>query len=268
MARILPLIRRRAETSESPFWISYADLMTALVMLFMVVMSISMVTIAVQAMKTKEQAMVEKEQAMEVRRLAIEERRLAMEERQLREKAKIIRDKEILTVLDLLASKAEERKLDLTVNRTTHTISFGEKARFAHDSFLLSASAKKGLQAFVPLLLEVRASEAGHRWLKRVHIEGYTDETGTYLYNVYLSLNRAQAVVCALFATDLDPERRRKLRSLLMIDGATVTSIKQTREESRRVEVRLEFRQLGDKKEPLPVPEMSGGLGRCAITMQ
>ena len=265
MARILPLIRRRTETSESPFWISYADLMTALVMLFLVVMSISMVTIAVQAMEAREQAMEEKERAMEERRLAIEERRLAMEERQLREKAKMIRDKGILTVLDLLASKAEKRGVDLTVNRATHTVSFGEKARFAHDSFLLSASAKKGLQAFVPLLLDVRASEAGHRWLKRVHVEGYTDETGTYLYNVYLSLNRAQAVVCALFDTDLDPERRRKLRSLLMIDGATVTSIKKTREESRRVEVRLEFRQLGDKEEPLPVPEMSRGLGRCAI---
>jgi len=268
MARILPLIRRRAETSESPFWISYADLMTALVMLFLVVMSISMVTIAVQAMEAREQALEEKERAMEDRRLAIEERRLAMEERQLREKAKMIRDKEILSVLDLLASKAEKRALDLTVNRATHTISFGEKARFAHDSFLLSTSARKGLQAFVPLLLEVRASEAGHRWLKRVHVEGYTDETGTYLYNVYLSLNRAQAVVCALFATDLDPERRRKLRSLLMIDGATVTSIKKTREESRRVEVRLEFRQLGDKEKPLPVPEMSRGLGRCAIIME
>jgi len=220
MARILPLIRKRAETSESPFWISYADLMTALVMLFLVVMSISMVTIAVQAMEAREQA------------------------------------------------EAEKEGLDLTVNRATHTISFGEKARFAHDSFRLSASAEKGLQAFVPLLLDVHASEAGHRWLKRVHIEGYTDETGTYLYNVYLSLNRAQAVVCALFATDLDPERRRKLRSLLMIDGATVTSIKKTPEESRRVEVRLEFRQLGDKQEPLLVPEMSGGLGQCAITMK
>ncbi len=260
MARFLPLIRRRTETAESPFWISYADLMTALVMLFMVVMSISMVTIAVQALE-------DKEQSMEIRRLAIEERRLAMEERQLREEAKIIRDREILQVLDLLASKAQERGLDLTVNRTNHTISFGKKARFAHDSYRLSPSARGGLQAFVPLLLEVHSSDVGQRWLKRVHVEGYTDETGTYLYNVYLSLNRAQAVVCALFATDLDPERRRKLRSLLMIDGATVTSIKKTREESRRVEVRLEFRQLGDAEEPLPVPEMSGGLGKCAITM-
>ena len=266
MARFLPLIRRRTETAESPFWISYADLMTALVMLFMVVMSISMVTIAVQAMETREQALEEKNRAMELRRLAIEERRLVMEERQLREEAKIIRDKEILEVLDLLATKAKQRGLDLTVNRTNHTISFGEKARFAHDSYRLSPSARKDLQAFVPLLLEVRASDVGQRWLKRVHVEGYTDETGTYLYNVYLSLNRAQAVVCALFATDLDPERRRKLRSLLMIDGATVTSIKKTREESRRVEVRLEFRQLGDEEAPLPVPEMSGGLGKCAIT--
>ena len=103
MARVLPLIRKRTETSESPFWISYADLMTALVMLFLVVMSTTMVTIAVQASQARAQAVEEKQRAIEERRLAMEERRLAVEERQLREEAKLTRDKEIRTVLDLLA---------------------------------------------------------------------------------------------------------------------------------------------------------------------
>ena len=54
MARIFSFpLKRRSETVESPFWISYADLMTALVMLFLVVMSISMVAIASKELVAK-----------------------------------------------------------------------------------------------------------------------------------------------------------------------------------------------------------------------
>lgn len=238
MARILPIARSRFETAESPFWISYADLMTALVMLFMVVMSLSMITIAVQA----------------------------MEEKKAREEEKRQRETEIQEVMAQLEKESGNRALDITINRNAHTISFGGKARFALNSYQLNEEAKKSLRAFVPLLLEARQTETGGRWLKRVHIEGYTDESGTYLYNVNLSLNRAQAVVCTMMAAELNDADRRRLREMLIIDGATVTSIKSTPEESRRVEVRLEFRTLGDDEQPLPVPDMT--LGNCVIPLQ
>lgn len=229
MASILTLSRKRSEATDSPFWISYADMMTALVMLFMVVMSISMVAIA---------------------------SRPAIEKKQ--------RDAEIQEVLDKLDRQAKKEGLDLDINRTSNTISFGEQARFAHDSYYLSEETKNKLRAFVPVILDAKHTVKGERWLKRVHIEGYTDETGTYLYNVNLSLNRAQAVVCSLFSADLAPEKLHHLRSLLTIDGATVTGIKASREESRRVEIRLEFRQIGEDEKTLAVPAMP--FGNCAIT--
>ena len=222
-------MKNRFETVESPFWISYADLMTALVMLLLMVITVSMVAIASRPLLERKE-----------------------------------RERGIAQIFDQMERKLQEQALDVTLNRATQTLSFGEKARFARDSYLLSGEAKRQLQAVVPLLLQIQTTPEGGTWLKRVHIEGYTDESGTYLYNVHLSLRRAQSVVCALFEqVELSHEEQHRLQSLLMIDGATVTSMKARMEESRRVEIRLEFRAIGDQENPLPMPEMV--LGRCPI---
>ena len=233
MARVVQRAQKQIEDGGNPFWISYADLMTALAMLFLVVMSISIVAIA-------SRPLVEKKE----------------------------RDTAIQAILDRLEHRAKEKNLSLEINHATHTISFGDKASFAFNSYQLSMAAQESLRGFVPLLLELEPEslEKEKNWLKRIHIEGYTDATGSYLYNVNLSLNRAQAVVCALFSAELPDNQQDKLRQLLIIDGASVTGIKQSAEESRRVEVRLEFRQADDLGiDSLPPVNMP--IGRCAIRL-
>ncbi|MBF0446806.1 MAG: OmpA family protein [Magnetococcales bacterium] len=228
MPRYIPIIRRKTQSTENPFWISYADLMTALVMLFLVVMSISIVAISTRPIVEKKE-----------------------------------RETDIQIIFDQLERLAAEKKLDLSIHRTDHTIRFGDKARFGFDSFQLTPQAQQNLQAFVPIMLEAKTSAKGQKWLKRIHIEGYTDATGSYLYNVDLSLKRAESVICALLSGELSTEHRQQLQELLIIDGASITSIKESPEESRRVEVRLEFRQTGDTSQVRPLPEMP--LGTCAI---
>ena len=229
MVRVAPRVRRQIEDGGNPFWISYADLMTALAMLFLVVMSISMVAIA-------SRPMVEKK-----------ERETAIQE-----------------ILNRLELRAQEEKIGLQINRSNYTISFGDKVSFAFNSYQLSTTAQEALQALVPLLLQLEPEVQVINWLKRIHIEGYTDATGTYLYNVNLSLQRAQAVVCALFSAELPTDQRNKLRQILIIDGASITGIKESDEESRRVEVRLEFRQTDDLGEDT-APPVDMAIGKCAI---
>ncbi|MBF0462706.1 MAG: OmpA family protein [Magnetococcales bacterium] len=233
MARVIQRFKKQIEDGGNPFWISYADLMTALAMLFLVVMSISIVAIA-------SRPMVEKQE----------------------------RETAIQSILNRLKQRAEEKNLGLEINMATNTISFGEKASFAFNSYQLSGVAQESLRSFVPLLLELEPEprEKEKNWLKRIHIEGYTDATGSYLYNVNLSLNRAQAVVCALFSVELPNSQQEKLRQLLIIDGASVTGIKQSAEESRRVEVRLEFRQADDLGSD-GTPPVDMPIGRCAIRL-
>ncbi|MBF0194696.1 MAG: OmpA family protein [Magnetococcales bacterium] len=231
MSRYIPITRRKIETTENPFWISYADLMTALVILFLVIMSISIVAIS-------SRPIVEKQE----------------------------RDSDISAVFDNLERLADEKKLELKINRINHTISFGKKARFGSESFQLSTEAQAQLRAFVPIMLEVKRTIHGERWLKHIHIQGFTDETGSYLYNVHLSLKRAEAVICALLSGKLSKKREQQLQQLLIIDGASITGIKESYEESRRVEVRLEFRQPGDTSKPGPLPNMP--LGYCVIDQE
>ncbi|MBF0295308.1 MAG: OmpA family protein [Magnetococcales bacterium] len=219
------------EGPGNPFWISYADLMTALVMLFLVVMSLSMVAIASRPLVEK------KQRAGEIRM--------------------------ILARMDLMA---EEVGLDVQVNQEDFSIGFGERARFPFNSYQLTPEAVEILRSFVPVLLATRERPDGERWLERVHIEGYTDAVGSYLYNVDLSLKRAEAVLCALLSADLPPEQLRRLQELLVIDGASVTAIRPSPEESRRVEVRLEFRRTDDIRRARVSPDLP--LGRCAIPME
>lgn len=263
MAKFFTITRERTEDNNSPFWISYADLMTALVMLFLVVMSISMVAISSYSLEQKRLLEQERKLHEEDKKHQEEEKFRQEEEKKQQRQEKIQREQEIDTVLAQLELMAHKRGIDLSINRLNHTISFGEMARFPVDSYLLTEEVARKLQEFVPVLLEARAQQPGLKWLKRVHIEGYTDETGTYLYNVNLSLNRAQSVVCAMMAANLTTSQQREMRQIMTIDGATVTGIKASRDESRRVEVRLEFRQLGDDDSILQAPDMN--LGTCFI---
>ncbi|MBF0309198.1 MAG: OmpA family protein [Magnetococcales bacterium] len=219
---------KRHEPVDNPFWVSYADLMTALMLLFLVVMSLSVVAISSRDWEARRN-----------------------------------RDRDIQAILNDLKDKAAQKNLPVTFNPTHYTIGFGEQVRFAHNSHYLSEEARTRIRRFVPVLLELQASQAGRRWLRRVHIEGYTDETGTYLYNVDLSLRRAQAVLCTLLSPDLPEEQKDSLKKLLIIDGASTTSIKDNREESRRVEVRLEFRSFGNAEVTRPLPKMP--LGQCPV---
>ncbi|ABK43517.1 OmpA/MotB domain protein [Magnetococcus marinus MC-1] len=222
--------RKRLDVGDNPFWISYADLMTALVMLFLVVMSISMIAVASRDEVRQNQ-----------------------------------RKDEITKVFDALEQSAAQSNLPLVINRKEQTLSFGNSARFELDSFYLSAQVRQQLKDFVPMLLKVRKKGEG-KWLKRVHIEGYTDDIGTYLYNVRLSMNRAQAVLCTLMEAEVSEAQRRELQRMIIIDGAASTSIRSSREESRRVEIRLEFLRHDEVLAAQPEWEMP--LGRCPIPLE
>jgi flagellar motor protein MotB len=123
------------------------------------------------------------------------------------------------------------------------------------------------LRQFVPEMLTLADSDLGQRVLKRFVIEGYTDRTGTYLNNLNLSLQRSQRVLCTMFATNgehlLSNEQKEQVRDLFLVGGYSFNAARETDEESRRVEMRLEF--LGDKEQRAPVPPTTGDFGECAL---
>lgn len=232
------LKRGSKDEGEKPFWISYADLMTALMVLFLVAMSVALLAVT----KTITEA----------------------------ERKKVEREQEIERLLDKVVS-ATKRYIGVSVDRSRNVIDFKERARFDTASHKLLPEQAKLLRTFVPeVLLAIARDELGRRWLKRIVVEGFADQRGTYLFNLNLSLQRSQRVLCVLLAPPLAGERemsadeREQIRELFLVGGYSFNSAKASFEESRRIELRIEFFGVDEERAGVAgIPR--GDFGKCAL---
>ena len=235
IGRRRPSQQRGKDEAEKPFWISYADLMTALMVLFLVVMAVAL--------------------------LAVTRTISDIEKREAEYKADIVN-------CMALAVEAAKRHEGVRVDLQRNVIDFGDRARFAFNSSLLSPDQEGVLRRFVPELLNMAESSTCKRVLKRIVVEGYTDKTGNYLSNLNLSLMRSQRVLCAMFKNNgpnplTDPQKE-SIRDVFLVGGFAFNSSKDTDDESRRVEMRIEF--LGINETRIESPSGApGGFGTCAI---
>lgn len=229
------LRRGGKEQGESPFWISFSDLMTALMTLFLVVMSVTLLAVT--------------------RNVNVEEQRKVQRERDISELMSRIQD---------ISRQWPEVKIDAYTQR----IDLGDVLRFESGHFDISRSGAEFLRTYVPALLTAQRSELGKRWLRQIVVEGYTDQDGDYLYNLGLSLNRSREVVCALYRAPnpgerpLSEDQKRQIRDLFMVGGYSFNSMKTSKQASRRVEFKVDFWQLDEV--PVPPPNVDDkGFGKC-----
>jgi outer membrane protein OmpA-like peptidoglycan-associated protein len=228
--------RRARDEAEKPFWISFADLMSALMVLFLVVMSVALLSIT----------------------------RTLTEQ----EKSQVQHDMDIKQILDDFRESAAAFP-GITIDTLRRVIDFGDRARFDFKSFLLQPEQARLLRAFIPRILERANSDVGKRILKRIVVEGFTDTTGTYLGNLNLSLQRSQRVLCVMFEKPLDAEpaltegELQQIRDLFLVGGYSSNSARSTAEESRRVEMRLEFLGVGEARNSVDIARRD--FGRCAL---
>ena len=102
-------------------------------------------------------------------------------------------------------------------------------------------------------MLEAANSENGKKWFKQIVIEGFTDTDGSYLYNLNLSLRRSEWVMCSLLdpsfnqELNLSDEQKNQIKQLFLAGGVSFNSAKDSKEASRRVELRMQFYGLKDK---------------------
>lgn len=218
-----PVVANRArDEGEKPFWISFADLMSAMMILFLVVMVASLSSVT-QRIQQAEQG--EKQRGKDIERLCND-----------------------------LQLKAKDRNQTIVVDCRDNRISFGEAGRFGQNQYFLNEKGQQALQDVVPLVLDAAESEEGRKWLKQVVIEGFTDTDGSYLYNLHLSLQRSEWVMCSLLDSrspvqqGLSAERQQQIRSMFLAGGVSFNNAKESKEESRRVELRMQFFGLKDQE--------------------
>lgn len=233
LARLV-LKRGAKHEGESPFWISFSDLMAALMVLFLVVMAVTLVSVT-QSIDAATRATIERSAA-------------------------------INRVMQMIAQ--DPKSSGVGVDQQNYRIDLGKEVRFDSGSYTISTTAGQFLRSYIPVLLRAKESDEGKRWIRSVVVEGFTDEDGTYLYNLQLSLDRSRSVVCSLFqasgtADALTPAELRQVQELFLVGGYSFNSIKKDKAESRRVEFKIDFWGLDER-----VPEASDVLkgkefGRC-----
>ncbi len=227
------------DEAEKPFWISYADLMTALMVLFLVVMAVALLAVT--------KTVTQREREEEQQRLDIQK------------------------LLDRFEEVAkEERFKGITIDRNRNVVDFGSRAQFPFAKSTLTAEQQRLLRAFVPAILDRANDDLAKRVLKEIVVDGFTDKKGTYLSNLDLSLQRSQRVLCALFARPgadeqaMTPEQLELARALFVVGGYSFNAQKETDDESRRVEMRLQFLGLTEKRKPAE-GVAPGNFGTCAL---
>ncbi|MDR2636747.1 MAG: flagellar motor protein MotB [Zoogloeaceae bacterium] len=210
------------DVAEQPFWISFSDLMTALMVLFLVAMSVALLAITHEISQSED------------------------------EKSSRIED------IDHFMEKLKEATSDISdIVVRGRVIDFGERARFPSNSHQLTAEQTRLLREVAPRLLTLARDPLGKKWLKRIVVEGFADARGSYLYNLNLSLQRSERLLCVLLAAPPAPAAlsegdRLLARDLFLVSGSSYNALRASQEESRRIELRLEFFEIGESRAPGP----------------
>ena len=272
--------RKGKDEGERPFWISFSDLMTALMSLFLVVMSVTLLSVT--------------------KKIDQEEQR------------KVQRESEISNLMSEIRANSKKWP-QVKIDESTYRIDLGEVIRFESGRSSINQKGNRFLREYVPVLLDVYETTLGKRWIRRIVVEGFTDQDGSYLYNLKLSLDRSRMVVCALYEDTVEtietetvqtktqdlsklqglgdlkalekllgaPSKKSKkikkvtrkksslsvkdkelIRKLFLVGGYSFNSMKASKEESRRVELKLEFWAL-DETQPT-APDLTGkDFGSC-----
>jgi outer membrane protein OmpA-like peptidoglycan-associated protein len=210
-----PQRRPSKDEAEKPFWISFSDLMTALMVLFLVAMAVALMAVT-QGLREIEQEKKERDETIQT----------------------------CISDIDKLTERPEFKGVQVR----GHAIEFGSLAEFDKNGNDLSPERRAFLRQFIPQVLDVARQKSCEKWLKRVVVEGFASQEGSYLYNLNLSLERSQRMLCVLLdasaANAPSIDDRKMIRTLFLVGGSSFNSVKKNPEESRRVELRLEFKDL------------------------
>ena len=210
--------RSADEEAEKPFWISFSDLMTALMVLFLIVMAAALLSVT---------------------------RGVRSIEAQERHRVRLIQS--------CMGQVADYTRTIPGVRLADRSVDFGPLARFDNNSSDLSEVQQEFLRRFIPRVLALARAPVCDAFLKQIVVEGFASQRGSYLHNLDLSTRRSERVLCALLrpapGSELTDADRELIQQLFFVGGYSFNSAKKSDGDSRRIELRLDFYALKEKRE-------------------
>lgn len=240
------------EEKESS-WISYTDLMSALLIIFALVIMVTMYDTQ-NAYEQQKKAMDEATKAIKQKEEAIAQNNKLIED-VIGVKSKIIEE---------LMIAFKDSNLDLQIDKQTGAIRFSGGVFFDKNSSTVSAKGVDYLEDFIPKYIEILMSDQFRDEIAQIIVEGHTDSDGGYLYNLQLSQDRALAVAQQVFAPNFPKFKyQEELKTVITANGRSFSvpildkNGEMDPDKSRRVEFkfRLKDEQLLEKLQGMMVDD-------------
>lgn len=214
--RIRP--HKEDNSENNIFWVTMTDLMTALVLVFIVLFFYTYMT----SYYEKIQGELEQKKASEA-----------------------------------LETTLKQQNIEASVDDVTGVVKISDLELFDVNSYELSDKGKKYLDKFAPAYLNsLFTNEYLNENIEKIIIQGHTDsqtfkgefsEDEQYMKNMDLSLKRAYAVANYMTNTPYNKSNGNRLRKMIIVEGASfsnpvLVSGKEDFNKSRRVELKLVMR--------------------------
>lgn len=246
--------RKQRSTTTHQYWQSYSDMMAALLLMFVLIMvftlSQSMLRLQEETLLQAEQstALAQQQSLLETQSLQMETQSKQMEDQQ----AQI--DELIGIKIDIireLSKTFQNSNLSIEIDEQTGAITMDSKVLFQTNSATISQDGLAFIDDFLPLYISVLLHETYCDYVSEIIIEGHTDTTASYMYNLNLSQERAYSVAayCLDEENSLLPATQLELlRNMMTANGRSFSNPIYNEdgtvdaEKSRRVEIKFRLK--------------------------
>ena len=208
-------LKKEDNSQDNIFWVTMTDLMTALVLVFMVLFFYTYMTSTYERLES-----------------GIEQQKAA----------------------ENLEKSLKEQNIEATIDGNRGIVKISDLELFEINSYELSEKGKKYLDKFAPAYFNsLFTNDYLNKNIAKIIIQGHTDsqtykgkfsEDEQYMKNMELSLKRAYSVANYMISTQYNKENGNKLRKMIIVEGASFSSPilingKEDFTKSRRVELKL-----------------------------
>lgn len=239
--------RKNRSTTTHQYWQSYSDMMAALLLMFVLIM---VFTLSQSMLRLQEETLLQEAQstALAEQQILLEEQSKQMEEQQ-EQIDELIGIK--MDIIRELSKTFQNSNLSIEIDEQTGAISMDSNVLFQTNSSTISAEGLTFLDDFLPLYISVLLHDTYRDYVSEIIIEGHTDTTASYMYNLNLSQERAYSV--AAYCLDeqnalLPTEQLEQLRNMMTANGRSYSNPIYNEdgavdaEKSRRVEIKFRLK--------------------------
>lgn len=208
--------RRRPEEEETSYWLSYSDMMAALLLIFILIISFTLM----QSKSQYESKQAELEKQQEIIK---EQEQLLNEQQKELDRIAGIRSDLVMALRD----EFTDSSLNIKIDEKTGAITFDAGILFDVADHELTEEGKAFLKEFLPKYCNVLLDDKYNDYVSEIIIEGHTDTNGSYIYNLELSQQRAFSVAKYCLAEGngiISSGEMEMLRTLLTANGKSYSN--------------------------------------------